>query len=99
MKKQLVQFNYAGMTVQQYDQIMDELRKTGHSEVPGRIHHVATIQDKGMQVIDVWESREAYDNFNNILMPISNKLGVRQVQPTITPVHSEYSGVGVNVNQ
>lgn len=99
MKKQLVQFNFTGMSVQQYDQVMDELRKTGHSEIPGRIYHVSTIQDNGMQVIGVWESREAFDNFGKIIQPIFNKLGVRQVQPTITPVYYEYVGVEAHVNQ
>jgi len=100
MKKQLVQFNFPGMTEKQYDQIIDELRKTGHSDIPGRIHHVSTIQNNGCQVIGVWESRELFEDFNGkILQPILNKLGIRQVQPNITPVYYEYSGVNVKVNQ
>lgn len=99
MKKQLVQFNFHGMTAQQYEQIMDELRNTGHSEIPGRIHHVSTIKDNGIQVVGIWESREAFDNFTQIIRPIFSKFGISPVQPTITPVYYEYSGMEVNVNQ
>ena len=99
MKKQLIQFNFPGMTAHQYEQVMDELRNTGHSEVPGRIHHVSTVQGNNIQVVGVWESREAFDNFGTIIQPIFRKFGVPQVQPTITSVYYEYSGIEGSANQ
>jgi len=98
MEKQLVQFNFPGMTAQQYEQVMDELKNTGHSEVKGRIHHVTVVKDNGIQVIGVWESTEDFNNFTKIVMPIFSKFGIPPVQPTVTPVYYEYSGMEANEN-
>jgi heme-degrading monooxygenase HmoA len=99
MKKQLVQFDFSGMSVQQYEQVMNELIKTGHSEIPGRIHHVSTTNNKGVQVVGIWESLEAFDNFGKIVGPIFNKFGIPSVQPSVTPVYYEYSGAEASGNQ
>lgn len=98
MNKQLVQFSFTGMTPQQYDNVMNELNRS-NPDVPGRIHHISCIRDNVIQVIGVWESREAFDNFyNQILNPIFSRQGLRLVQPTILPLHYEYSGVEANVS-
>lgn len=97
MRKQLIQFTFPGMSEKQYDQVWDELRRSGHSNPPGLIHHVSSFQNNNCLVFDVWESSEAFDIFGNVLLPILNKLGIRQVQPTITPVHYEHSGVEANI--
>ncbi|HEY3369326.1 MAG TPA: hypothetical protein VGK10_00680 [Prolixibacteraceae bacterium] len=94
MEKQLVQFKFPGMTEKQYDQVMDELRRTGQQSPAGRIHHVSSFQNDNCLVLGVWESREAFDTFNmNVLKPLLSKLGIRQAQPTISSVYYEYSGV------
>ncbi len=46
-----------------------------------------------MIAVNVWESEEAFNKFGETLMPIMGKLGVAIVQPVITPVHYEYTGV------
>jgi hypothetical protein len=99
MKKQLVQFNIPGMTERQYDQIWDELRRVGQSNPVGLIHHVATFQGKNCLVTDVWESSEAFERFGKTLSPIMTKLGVPDTQPTISPVHFEYSGVEAHASR
>ena len=93
MKKVIVQFNTPGMTVKQYDQTWEELRKAGHSNPSGLLHHIGAQQGNNWVVVDVWESVEAFNKFGETLMPILAKLGVTQVQPVITPVHYEYTGV------
>ena len=98
MEKQLVQFNFPDMTAQQYEQVMDELQNTGHSEIQGRIHHVSAVKGNGIQVVGVWESTEAFNNFTKIIMPIFSKFGITPVQPTVTPVYYEYSAMEANVN-
>jgi heme-degrading monooxygenase HmoA len=99
MKKLLVQFNFPGMSAQQYEQVMNELINTGHSEIAGRIHHASTKKDNGVQVIGIWESRDAFDNFGKIVGPIFNKFGIPPVQPSISPVYYEYSGMESNAHQ
>ena len=91
MKKQLVQFNIPGMTVKQYDQAWEELRKAGQANPSGLRHHVGAQQGDHWVVVDVWESLEAFHEYGKTLMPILSKLGIAQVQPVITPVHFEYA--------
>lgn len=93
MKKQLIQFNFPGMTERQYDQVWDELRKIGHTNPQGLIYHVSSFQNNNCIVCDVWESQEAFDRFGKILMPIMDKLGIRQVEPKISSVYYDYSNV------
>ncbi|HEY3369327.1 MAG TPA: hypothetical protein VGK10_00685 [Prolixibacteraceae bacterium] len=97
MEKQLIQFKFPGMTERQYDQVWDEMRRMGHNNPAGLLHHVSTFQNNNCMVYDVWESREAFDQFGKILMPILNKIGIPNAQPTITPVHFEYSDVKSHV--
>jgi hypothetical protein len=92
MGKQLVQFNIPGMTARQFDQCWDELRKAGHENPPGLVHHTAAQQGNNWVVVDVWESMEQFNKFGEILMPILKKAGVALVPPVVTPVYYELSG-------
>jgi len=93
MEKQFVQFDLGNTTRKQYDQTWEELRKLGQPNPSGLVHHVAIFQDNNCLVFDVWESREAFDRFSKTLMPILDKVGIRNVQPKITQVYYEYSTV------
>jgi hypothetical protein len=93
MNKQLVQFNFPGVTEKQYDQVWDELRRAGHANPAGLLHHVSAFQDNNCLVFDVWESQEAFDKFGEILMPILHKVGFKEAKPMITPVLKEISYV------
>ena len=97
MERVIVQFNIPGGTAQQYDQVWEELRRAGHSNPLGLHHHIGAQQGKNWLVVDVWESREAFNNFSKILMPILKKVGlnVEQTTPVITSLYSEYEGAVV----
>lgn len=99
MEKQFIEFNIPGMTQRQYDQVWDELRRAGHPTPAGLIHHASVFQGNNCLVFDVWESREAFDRFEKILMPILYKVGIDDVQPTITPVLKEFSSVETNLTR
>lgn len=98
MERVIVQFNVPGVTSRIYDQIWDELRKAGHSHPAGLHYHVGAQQGDGWMVIDVWESREAFDRFSETLMPILQKVGVNtdSAKPVITPVYYEYDAALVH---
>jgi len=93
MKKQLIQFNFSGVTEKQYDQVWDELRRVGQSHPSGLVYHVASFQGRNCLVTDVWESKDAFDRFGKTLLPIMQKIGIPDTQPTIRPVYNEYSTV------
>jgi hypothetical protein len=46
---------------------------------------VAAPTPNGWFVTDVWESEEAFRRFGEVLMPMLEELGVRDVQPKIYP--------------
>lgn len=98
MNKQLVQFNFPGLTEKQYDQVWSELRRAGHSNPSGLIHHVSAFENNNCLVFDVWESPEAFNEFGKILMPILYKIGINEPKPMMTPVLNELSFVETNVN-
>ena len=97
MKKQMVQFNIPGMTAKQFDQCWDDLRKAGHANPKGLVHHTACQQGNNWVVVDVWESLEAFNKFGETLMPILIKAGVNPVPPVITPVHYELAGMSAKM--
>jgi hypothetical protein len=86
MKKVMVQFNFPGMTANQYEQAWNEIRKTGNEHPKGLIHHVGTQQGNNLSIVDVWESKEAFNEFGKVLTPILNKIGAPSAQPVISEV-------------
>jgi hypothetical protein len=48
-------------TADEYDRVMSEMKLEGTPE--GAIVHIAVAMDDALRVLDVWESREAFDRF------------------------------------
>jgi hypothetical protein len=90
-KKVMVQFDFPGMTVKEYDQIWNDLRTAGHQNPQGLIHHAGAPTDKGVKVVDVWETADKFNEFGQALMPILNKHGVKEPKAVILPLHYEYN--------
>ena len=59
-----VQLDFPGGTLEQYDQVIEKMgfEKEGTGGNGGLFHWVRKTDD-GIRVIDVWESREAFDSF------------------------------------
>ena len=92
MEAIVAQFDVADMSVQQYEQTLNDLGGIG----AGCLHHVAALRPNGgMVVIDVWESQEALDEFSKTLIPILQSHGVNPVQPVILPVQNMLTGAPV----
>jgi hypothetical protein len=88
MKKIVAQFNVVDFTVPKYEQTIKDLKAAGQGNPKGRLYHVVTPQQKGMLVVDVWESEESLNEFSKTLVPILQKNGVTPAKPVITPVHN-----------
>ena len=59
-----VEMNFSGATMAQYDQVVEKMGLTPRGTTPpGAISHWAAETSDGLRVVDVWESREAYDKF------------------------------------
>jgi len=56
-----VYFMFPGGTTEQYDSVLDALDLMGKPD--GSICHVAWADDHGLNVSEVWESKEAWETF------------------------------------
>ena len=59
-----VEMDFEGATLDQYEQVMElmGLEKGGQAP-PGALFHWAAETDTGLRVVDVWETRDAFDRF------------------------------------
>ena len=59
-----VQIDFKGATLEQYDQAIERMGLLpGGPSMPRELFHWVTKTDDGFRVIDVWESREAFEQF------------------------------------
>jgi hypothetical protein len=72
-----VVYEFEGATLSQYDEVLKELGVSprGKSAAPECVFHWVTETKSGIQVTDVWESREAFGRFAEELGPITQKVG------------------------
>jgi hypothetical protein len=77
--------DFKGMTLDQYDQILEKMGLTPDGETPpGAIFHWVAESDEGVRVVDVWEDRATFDKFaEEQIGPYSAEVGVTN-PPEIT---------------
>jgi hypothetical protein len=75
-----VEMTFRGATTEQYDQVMQKMGLTANGATPaGAISHWVAQTDDGMRVVDVWDSREAYDRFaQEKIGPYSAEVGITE---------------------
>ena len=54
--------------------------------VKGILAHIAGPMPGGWRVIDVWQSRAAFNQFGRKLKPVLKKIGMQGVRPKIFPL-------------
>jgi hypothetical protein len=54
--------------------------------VKGVLAHIAGPMPGGWRVVDVWQSRAAFNRFGKKLRPVLKKVGVEAVRPKIFPL-------------
>lgn len=72
------QLDFKGGTLDQYDQVISKMGfSPGGPGGPGGLFHWVRKTDDGIRVIDVWETREAFDTFaQEKIGPITVEVGV-----------------------
>jgi hypothetical protein len=59
-----VEMNVRGASLEQYDQVREKMGLTQNGATPpGALFHWIAPSEDGWRVVDVWESREAFDRF------------------------------------
>jgi hypothetical protein len=84
----VMQMRWAGVTAAQYDEVREIVGwETDVAE--GGLFHVASFDDGGMSVTDVWETPEHFARFNEErLAPAVEKVGVAgEPEVTMAPAH------------
>ena len=86
-----IEMNFKGATLDQYDQVLELMGLTGDSPAPpGAIFHWAAETADGLRVVDVWETREAYDRFaQEQIGPYSQQVGI--TEPPETTYHDVHN--------
>jgi hypothetical protein len=73
-----VQLDFPGVTLDQYDQAIERMGLLPGG--PGSRHelfHWVTKTESGIRIVDVWESREAYEEFaKETMYPVASEVGV-----------------------
>jgi hypothetical protein len=87
-----IYFNPASMDAQRYDETIRRLEQAGAGAPRGRTYHACFGSGDKLQVFDVWESQEAFDEFGKTLMPILQEVGIDPGQPYVEPIHNVIEG-------
>lgn len=70
------------MTVEQHTKGRELLAKAGAPDAAMKLHSCFG-EDGKLQVFDVWESQEAFDEFLTYLGPVMQELGIELEQPPV----------------
>ena len=75
-----VEMNFRKATLEQYDQVLQKMGLTPAGATPPEaISHWVAETDDGIRVVDVWETREAYDRFaQEQVGPYSAEVGITE---------------------
>jgi hypothetical protein len=74
------------MTIEQHTKGRSRLQEAGAPEAAMKLHSCFG-EDGQLQVFDIWESQEAFDEFLKYLGPVMEELGIELAQPpTIMPI-------------
>lgn len=79
-----------GGSKEKYDEVIREVGLAGSQLAPGQLVHFAgPMEGGGWRIVNVWESQEASDKFEEKLIPARRKAGLPDVIPPqkLFPVH------------
>ena len=79
-----VDMSFRGATLDQYDQVLQKMGlRQGGEMPPGGISHFVAKTDDGIRVVDVWESKEAFERFaQEQIGPYSREVGIEEEPET-----------------
>jgi hypothetical protein len=84
--------DFEGGTLDQYDQVVQKMGLTpGGPTPPGALFHWVTQTDGGLRVTDVWETREAFDQFaQEQIGPYTAEVGLPAPRIAVHDVHNYF---------
>lgn len=82
-----VKFEAEPTTREKYDAARKRLEDAGDWPAPGVVFHAAYGESDVEGVFEVWESREAFEEFGSKLMPLLDELGINAGEPQVRNVY------------
>lgn len=79
-------FTPKSMNDAQYREVLRRLEQAGVGKPTGRRYHVCLGEGDRLEVLDVWDSAESFDQFGQKLIPILGEVGVDPGEPRIQPL-------------
>ena len=92
-----VELDIRGVTLDQYDRINEAVGLLpGGPAAEHEIFHWVSKTDQGIHVVDVWESRQAFEDFaRHKLIPAFSEMGLGfGAEPRFFEVHNYLPGTG-----
>ena len=88
--KMLVRFTpKSNVTMDQYDETVRRLEKSGDWLPEGLEYHVAFRSNGELRVSEIWDSREQLDAFGERLMPVLKDVGIElSGEPEVLEIHN-----------
>lgn len=84
-----IQMDFEGATTEQYDEILKLMGLEDGATPPDALFHWCAKTDKGLHIVDVWKTREAFDKFaQEQIGPFSAQVGVGEPKMTFFDVHN-----------
>jgi hypothetical protein len=86
--------DFNGATLDQYDQVIDKMGFTpGGKGAPGGLFHWVAATDDGIRVVDVWETRDQFDQFaDEQIGPYTQEVGLPGPPAlTVHEVHNHFT--------
>ncbi len=75
----VVQQKFSGSTPDQNDQAIAKLGITagGPHTAPGLLFHFVVATDEGIEITDIWTTREGFENFaQEQIVPVTQEIGI-----------------------
>jgi len=87
-KRIVMLMKWTGVTKELYEKTREQVNWEG--EVPkGAVLHIATFDDKGARVTDIWKSKGDFNNFvQNRLMPVTKELIDTEPDVEVHPLYN-----------
>jgi hypothetical protein len=88
----IVHFTPTGMDDKKYAEVLRRLQAAGAGAPAGRLHHASYGDKKALRVTDVYDTKESFEAFGRILVPILGELGIDVGRPDVVEVHNIIRG-------
>ena len=85
-------FTPKNFTLAKYEEVLSRLSDAGVGAPSGRLFHTCFGPKEQLRVVDVWASKEQFEAFGAVLVPIMTSVGADMGIPDIQPQHNSIVG-------